>query len=105
MDKPKYDRNDDVFFGPSIWRAKRKTGPVYIRSPGLIRFCNSESHVNSRKVGPSLVFSDGEVHYYLFDKLHRTNGPAVIYDTGDKEYWINGERLDQFEYFLKYGTT
>ena len=25
-------------------------------------------------------------------QLHRTDGPAVIYPDGTKEYWINGQR-------------
>ena len=35
-------------------------------------------------------------YYYLDDKFHRIDGPAVEYYDGDKEWWQNGKlhRLD-----------
>ena len=44
-------------------------------------------------------YSDGVCAYKSYDwgrKLHREDGPAVIADNGDKEWWINGKlhRLD-----------
>jgi hypothetical protein len=36
--------------------------------------------------------SDRNVFFNENDKLHRTDGPAVEYDNGTKEWWINGER-------------
>jgi hypothetical protein len=40
------------------------------------------------------------------DILHREDGPAVEYFSGDKEWWINGERLnctsqEEFEKLMK----
>lgn len=34
--------------------------------------------------------------YYVNDKdfIHREDGPAVIYGNGDKEWWIDGYRID-----------
>ena len=37
--------------------------------------------------------ADGIEYWYLNKKKHRTNGPAVIYINGDKEYWINGKQI------------
>ena len=31
--------------------------------------------------------------YYLNDKLHREDGPAVEYSGGDKEYWYHGKKI------------
>lgn len=35
-------------------------------------------------------------YYYKEKKLHREDGPAVEYDNGDHEWWVNGKlhRLD-----------
>jgi hypothetical protein len=32
----------------------------------------------------------GNKYYYLNDKYHRENGPAVIRWNGDKEWWLYG---------------
>lgn len=32
------------------------------------------------------------VEYYKNGKLHREDGPAVIYNNGRKEWWVNGRR-------------
>ena len=39
-----------------------------------------------------LVNSEGNREWYMNDKLHREDGPAVEYFGGDKEWYINGER-------------
>ena len=38
------------------------------------------------------VFEDGSKFWYLNDKLHRTDGPAVEYANGGKEWYLNGKR-------------
>lgn len=40
----------------------------------------------------------GNQHWYLDGKLHREDGPAVIYFNNDKEWWINGKELTFAEY-------
>jgi len=52
--------------------------------------------------GPALIFSSGDIFYYVDDKIHRHDGPAVIYSNGDKYFyhndkmyaieWINGSK-------------
>jgi len=32
----------------------------------------------------------GTIRYYKNDKLHREDGPALEWDFGDKEWWLNG---------------
>ena len=32
-------------------------------------------------------------YWYLNEKLHRENGPAIEYSDGHKEWWINGKRF------------
>ena len=33
----------------------------------------------------------GTKRWYLNDKLHREDGPAIVYATGGKSWYINGE--------------
>jgi hypothetical protein len=37
------------------------------------------------------IYANGDKHWYLNDKLHRTDGHAVEYLDGDKEWWIKGK--------------
>lgn len=34
-------------------------------------------------------------------KLHREDGPAIEWDNGDKEWWVNGERITELTVVLK----
>jgi hypothetical protein len=38
------------------------------------------------------VDSDKTTRWYLNDKLHREDGPAVEWADGDKEWYLNGQR-------------
>jgi hypothetical protein len=44
--------------------------------------------------------------YYLYDKLHRIDGPAEEYVYGTQFWWIEGEQLkcktqEEFERYIK----
>ena len=34
---------------------------------------------------------NGTIKHYFDGKLHREDGPAIIWDNGFKEWWINGK--------------
>ena len=36
------------------------------------------------------VDASGTREWYLNDKLHRTDGPAIQWPSGDKSWWLNG---------------
>ena len=42
------------------------------------------------------INEDGDRHWYLNGKRHRTDGPAIEYVDGTKYWWLNGElhRID-----------
>ena len=46
-----------------------------------------------REDGPAVIYPNGTKRWHINGKLHRTDGPAVEYATGEEEYWINGERV------------
>lgn len=45
-----------------------------------------------------IVDEHGNKRYYLNDKRHRENGPAVKLANGYVECWIDGKCLNQEEY-------
>ena len=51
--------------------------------------------------GPAVISKSGYKEYYIEDRLHRLDGPAMIYsnDEGQGAYYINNKRLTkkQFE--------
>ena len=38
--------------------------------------------------------------YYIKGKLHRENGPAMIYPDGDERYYLNGNELNEQQIIL-----
>lgn len=67
---------------------------VYVTSANQFQF--------SREHGPADISPQGHVEYKVDNVLHRTNGPAVICENGDKGYYINGTQLTTDEYFFRY---
>lgn len=45
-----------------------------------------------RTDGPALEFSNGTKEWYQNGKLHRTDGPAIEYINGTKYWYQNGKR-------------
>ena len=38
------------------------------------------------------IDANGSKEWWLNNKLHRTNGPAIEWYDGSKEWWLNGKR-------------
>lgn len=45
-----------------------------------------------RTDGPAMVFEDGDVEYWQNGELHRTDGPAIDYN-GLKEWYVRGRYI------------
>ena len=41
--------------------------------------------------GPAVIYPSGGKDYFIHGVLHRTDGPAVMYSNGYKAYWIHGK--------------
>lgn len=54
-----------------------------------------------RDNGPAIVRN--ATHWYQHNRLHRLDGPAVEWSSGDKEYWIDGVPLTEKEWNCYYG--
>ena len=58
-------------------------------------FLNDKLH---REDGPAVKDSDGYTEWWLNDKRHREDGPAVEWADGTKEWYLNGQRLTKEEW-------
>ena len=52
-------------------------------------YLNDKLH---REDGPAVKYTDGSKCWYLNGKRHREDGPAVEYADGEKLWYLNGER-------------
>ena len=52
-------------------------------------FNNGKLH---REDGPAIIFPDGTQFWYINGKRHREDGPARIYPDGTQEWYISGKR-------------
>ena len=48
--------------------------------------------------GASVMYKDGTKYYFFENKIHRLDGPAVIWPDGEEEYWINDKYLTKEEF-------
>ena len=48
--------------------------------------------------GPAIEWSDGVKWWYLNGLRHRIDGPAIEYSYGDNHWYINGKQLTEDEY-------
>jgi hypothetical protein len=63
-----------------------KNGLIISRNGTKLYYLNDKYH---REDGPALEYSDGSRYYFANGKLHREDGPAIEYPNGNKSYWIN----------------
>lgn len=61
-------------------------------------YLNDKLH---REDGPAIEFADGEKHWLLNDNLHREDGPAVEYRDGTKHWYLNDEEYSFEDYILE----
>ena len=58
------------------------------------------THILHREGKPAIEYANGETEWWVNNKRHRTDGPAVIW-IGDfnfiypNEWWVNGVRLSE----------
>ena len=49
-----------------------------------------------REDGPAVEYPDGTKSWYLHDELHREDGPAIEHADGSKRWFLNGKELERF---------
>ena len=55
-------------------------------------YLNNKLH---REDGPAVEYSNGDKRWYLNGERHREDGPAAEYFNGDKSWYLNGKRLTE----------
>jgi hypothetical protein len=66
-----------------------KNGLIVDKFGSKFYYLNDKYH---REDGPAVEFSDGSKYWYINGKRHREDGPAIEYKDGDKKWFINGIR-------------
>ena len=46
-----------------------------------------------REDGPAALYNSGHKEWFINGKRHRADGPAIEYTSGNKSWYINGKRL------------
>jgi hypothetical protein len=70
---------------------------------GTVFYTNEKGEYH-RTDGPAIEWSDGSKEWWVDGKRHRTDGPAVVCCNGHKEWWVGDIRLTEKEFNRKYGT-
>ena len=58
-------------------------------------YLNDKRH---REDGPAMEFADGPKYWYLNGKRHREDGPAIEYANGDKYWYLNDKEVTEEEH-------
>jgi hypothetical protein len=54
-----------------------------------------------REDGPAVVYFTGTKVWYLNGKIHREGGPAIIFADGDEHWYLNGEEVDPMKVLIQ----
>ena len=71
---------------------------------GLKEYSNGDKewYINDklhREDGPAVEFADGYKAWYINGNRHREDGPAVQYADGDKIWYLNDKQYNEKEYW------
>ena len=55
-------------------------------------YLNNKLH---REDSPAIEYANGDKKWYLDDTLHREDGPAIEYAIGTKYWYLNGKELTE----------
>jgi hypothetical protein len=61
-------------------------------------YLNDKLH---REDGPAIEYSNGTKSWYKNGEYHREDGPATEYYDGSKSWWLNGERYSEKDWKKK----
>ena len=59
---------------------------------------DAKCNILHRENGPAVEYMSGNKFWYQDGELHRTDGPATEYSDGNKAWYINGVRMIEAEF-------
>ena len=65
------------------------------------KFWKNEKGELHREDGPAIEFASGDKCWYFNGKWHREDGPAIEYTDGDKHWYLNGQKYSEEEFNKK----
>ena len=77
--------------------AELLTLTVEVNNYGTRTYRNSSGELRRHHV-PAVEWANGDTHWYINSKLHRTTGPAVEYADGDTRWFLDGKCLTEKEF-------
>lgn len=97
------DRQSFQGFGPAVigstvcFTQKNDMNKYYVRINRWGEFWGKDSQlqVSHRVFGPAATWKNGNTFWHQENKLHRENGPAIIFSDGSGTYWIRGTQIRQ----------
>lgn len=51
-----------------------------------------------REDGPAIIWSCGDVEYWVDGFIHHEDGPALVYADGNERWWIQDDELTEHEF-------
>jgi len=76
---------------------KRDSNGCKLHKNGNKTWKNSAGQYH-RTDGPAVEWADGTKQWCIHDKLHRTDGPAVEYANGTKQWYFKGKQISEKEF-------
>ena len=64
---------------------------------GTRRYYNSANQLH-RENGPAIEWLTGDKQWYQEGRRHRIDGPAVVYANGSKAWYINNKEMTEAEF-------
>jgi len=72
---------------------------IWIDEYGTKRYYKDrEMTVYHRTDGPAVEWSNGDKEWYVDGERHRLDGPAIECSNGDKGWWIDNKRLTKEQF-------
>ena len=62
---------------------------MYVEDYKVVHYRDGQKH---RDDGPAVQWQDGSMEWWVNGKKHREDGPAVQWSNGSKEWWVSGKK-------------
>ena len=70
--------------------AEELTLLIEVNDYGTIRYYNSDNKLH-RVNGPAVIYTNGDKSWIQNDKYHRLDGPAIVCSDGVRSWYIDGK--------------